>query len=136
MLKVYKVKSYASINGAPYRRVGDTEHIASDKELISKQLFDNISFNECREYLSNHTLSGLCNSQVYDIFCRSKPSVEVEYTDTWEDVSYKHFNTLSYKYEVEEWTNVSLDWIIKNLSADECIQYLKERGMTTCPILK
>jgi hypothetical protein len=60
----------------------------------------------------------------------------IDYTDAWDKVVYTHFNTLSYKTEAEEWTDVTLDWIIKNLSADECIQYLKERGMAACPILK
>ena len=31
--------------------------------------------------------------------------------------------------------SISLDEIMKDFSADKCIQYLKERGITACPIL-
>jgi hypothetical protein len=41
---------------------------------------------------------------------------------------------MSYKIEYEEWKEVTLEWIIKNLPADQTIQYLKERGITTCPM--
>ena len=32
--------------------------------------------------------------------------------------------------------NVTLDWILKHLKADQAIQYLTERGMGICPITK
>ena len=45
-------------------------------------------------------------------------------------------NTILYKYVYEEWKDVPLTYIMKHFPADKFIQYLKERGMATCPILK
>ena len=41
-----------------------------------------------------------------------------------------------YKYVYKEWKDVPLNYIMEHFSADKCIQYLKERGMSACPILK
>jgi hypothetical protein len=55
-------------------------------------------------------------------------------TFTYNDVEYKHFKSISYMQTYEERKDVSLEWIIKHLPADQAIQYLKERGITTCPM--
>jgi hypothetical protein len=96
-------------------------------------VLDNLSFDEVHEYLSQNHLSGVWNDST---FFRNKPTIRVSYNDAWDDVEYRNFDKMSYKREFEEWKYVSLDWIMKHLSADQCIQYLKERGMTACPILK
>ena len=90
-----------------------------------------LSFDETREYFNNHKLDGVWNDT---IFWGKKPTICVRYCDAWDDVVYKHFNTISYKQEYVEWTDVSLEWIIKNLHADTAVQYLKERGITACPM--
>lgn len=133
MLKVYNVTDYISIDGKPWREIA-CGNIASDKELESQLILDNLSFDEVREYLQQHNLTGIWNDST---FFRKKPTIKIYCAyNMWDPIIYKNFNTLSYKREYKEWSNVSLDWIMKNLSADECIQYLKERGMTACPILK
>lgn len=132
MLKIYTVTHYVSIDGDNWRVINYGER-ASDKELESQLAMNNLSFEEARDYLSQHYLRGVWNGGT---FFRNKPVIAVDYYGAIEPVRYRRFNTISYKSEYEEWENVSLDWIMKHLSADECIQYLKERGMTTCPILK
>jgi hypothetical protein len=32
--------------------------------------------------------------------------------------------------------DITMNELFEDFSADECIKYLKERGMTACPILK
>jgi hypothetical protein len=132
MLKIYHVTNYISIDGADWREVrGDGYRVAdSTPDLV---LVENLSFDQAREYLSEHTIHGVHNDST---IWKKKPVVSVSYCDAIEPVRYKHFTTISYKKEFKEWTSVPMQWIIEHLSADECIQYLKDRGMIACPILK
>ena len=133
MLKVYNVTDYVSIDGAPWREVNCDGYRVSDEELQTELILDKASFDEAREFLSKNHLWGVCNEST---FFRNKPVISVSYYSAFDSVWYKHFNTISYKSEYKEWVNVSLDWIMKHLSAEQCIQYLKDRGMATCPIMK
>ena len=132
MLKIYQETDYVSVNGEPWRVISYGE-IASDEEFETQLLLDNLSFDEARDYLSQNALRGVWNDETY---FRHKPIITVNYYSGFEPARYKRFKTISYKTVYKEWTTVSLDWIMKHLSADQCIQYLKERGMTACPILK
>ena len=133
MLKVYHATDYVSIDGAPWREVSCTGYSVSDEELHTKLVLNEVSFDEAYEFLLNNHIWGVCNDGT--IF-RNKPVISVTYCGAFDSVRYKHFNTMSCKTEYKEWTNVSLDWIMKHLSAEQCIQYLKERGMAACPIMK
>ena len=132
MLKVYTITDYVSIDGSDWREVGYGGHHVSDKKLPDT-IVNHWSFDELREYLSKHRLIGVKRDET--LFCH-KPIIYVNYTDAWDSVGYRRFKTLSYKRTFQEWNDVTLEWIMKNLSADECIQYLKDRGMTACPIMK
>lgn len=136
MLKVYKVHNYVSIDGDDWREVVwswfiPTKCKTSSELLETEYRLHNASFNEAREYLQSNELDGIDNSSTY---WRKKPIVWVRYDDARDIVNYRYFNTISYKTEYKEWTDVSLEWIIKSLPADQTIQYLKERGITTCPM--
>ena len=132
MLKVYRVKSYVSINGEDWWHVGYDGHTIRDDNPIEKILLNNATFDECFEYINEHELDGIYLD--YTLF-RKKPIFYIGggYFDSHR---YDHFDTISYKYVYEEWKGVPLNYIIEHFSADKCIQYLKERGMSTCPILK
>jgi hypothetical protein len=132
MLKIYLVTNYVSIDGADWREVGYGGYQAADQKPGDIEVH-NLSFDKVREYLETNRLDGVRNDAT---LFRKRPIISVRYTGAWDAVGYRHFDTLSYKREFKEWTDVTLEWIMKNLSADECIQYLKERGMTACPILK
>lgn len=131
MLKVYNVYDYVSINGAKWRAVGIDGYKVTDKEVKNKLILDNASFEEAREFLSNHMLDGVWNDSTFFI---GKPTVAINYQDTWEPVSYRRFDTISYKTEYKEYKNVTIEWLMEHLSADQFIQYLKERGITACPM--
>ena len=131
MLKIYNVYAYISIDGADWRKVNCYRYIITDKELETELILDNASFDEVRAYLSQHLLPGIYNEETW---FRHKPLLSVSYSNAWDAVLYRRFNTLSYKAVYEEKKDVSMQWIMENASADQAIQYLKERGITTCPM--
>ncbi len=131
MLKVYNVYDYVSIDGAKWRRVGGVGYKVTDEAVENKLILDNVSFAEVREFLSDKILSGVWNDST---FFRNKPTVVISYQDAFSPVSYKRFNTISYKTEYKEYTSVTTKWLMEHLPADKFIQYLKERGITTCPM--
>ena len=133
MLKKYNTTNYISIDGADWRAVGGHGYTVTEDEPQDKLIFDNVSFSEAYDYLSQHCLTGVWTDT--SIF-RNKPIIVVSYNDAWDEVLYRRFKTISYKRKFVEDHHVSLEWIMKHLSADQCIQYLKDRGMATCPILK
>ena len=131
MLKVYNVVSYVSVDGAEWRSVGRPGHCCTDEDRDVNFLLDNASFAEAREYLNNNFLDGVYNGETFWIH---KPTIVVYYRDAWDGVAYKKFNTISYKNVYTEDKYVTFEWIIKHLSSEKAIQYLKERGITACPM--
>ena len=131
MLKVYNVVSYVSVNGAGWRAVGRPGHCCTDEDRDVKFILDNASFAEAREYLDHYFLDGVYNTRP---FLRKRPVIAVRYCGAFDDVMYKNFKTISYKNVYTENTDVTLGWMIEHLSAEQTIQYLKERGITTCPM--
>lgn len=135
MLKIYKIHNYVSVDGSPWRRVirgwlADTPCIAAEDHSPDHPLCE-LTFEDAHEYLSNNELDGIWADKT---FFRKKPIICARYADAFDDVTYKHFQFVSYKTEYVEWVGVPLDWIINNLPADQAIQYLKERGITACPM--
>lgn len=132
MLKVYRVKSYVSINGEDWWHVGYDDHTIRNDNPIEKVFFKDITFNECYKYIKEHELNGI---SLDSTLFRNKPIIYIgnSYFDSYR---YDHFDTISYKCVYEEWKEVPLTYIMEHFPADKCIQYLKERGMSACPILK
>lgn len=131
MLKVYRVKSYVSIDGGDWEHIGHDGYTIRDDDPVEKIFLDNSTFNECYEYIKEHKLDGVYSS--YTLF-RKKPIIYI--CEFCTDYRYDYFDTISYKYVYEEWEDVPLTYIMERFPADKCIQYLKERGITACPILK
>lgn len=132
MLKVYTVKSYVSINGGDWQRVGFSGYTMTDDNPIEKVILNNATFDECYEYIKDHNLDGIwLDSTLF----RNRPIIYIG-KNFYDAHRYNHFNTISYKYVYEEWKDVPLNYIMEYFPADKCIQYLKERGMSACPILK
>ena len=132
MLKVYTVKSYVSIDGEDWKWVGYDNYAIRDDEPTETILFENFTLEQCYEYSKGKCLEGIWRGET---FFKKRPMLYIG--DNWFDSTvYKSLKTISYKCVYEEWKSVSFDWIMKHLSAEQCIQYLKERGITTCPILK
>lgn len=131
MLKVYNVYDYISIDGEKWRQVGRGGYRITDAELQHRILLDNASFDETREYLKNKVSDAMFNDKT---FFRGRPLIKINYSDCWEYVTYRQFDTLSYKRVYKEWEHVTMKWLMEHASSNEVIQYLKERGITTCPM--
>ena len=131
MLKVYCAYDYVSIDGANWRKVSGGGYKITDEDVEDSLILDQVSFEKAREYLSNNFLQGVYNEST---FWRSKPTIRVSYVGAWDYVDYLHFDTMSYKVEYKECKDVSFKWLMEHLTADQFIQYLKERGITTCPM--
>ncbi len=131
MLKVYNVYEYISVDGGKWRQAGGSGYRITDEELTGRIMLDNASFDETREYLKNNSNFTMFNDET---FFRHKPIIKINYDDCFEYAVYKHFDTLSYKRVYKERTYVTMQWLMEHASADQFIQYLKERGITTCPM--
>lgn len=128
MLKAYKVRTYISVNDKPKIELGRLGHGLADIELPNVVTII-YSFQDCfdKELPIKAIGTGVT-------FFRKKPYVEIEYA--WDTVDrYYDFDSITIEKHYEPY-DVSLNELFEEYSADECIQYLKERGMTTCPILK
>ena len=131
MLKIYDVIDYVSINKQDWRAVGTNGFFCTDEDRDSKLILDNVSFSEAHEYLENNRLDGLKSD--YTVW-RPRPTVCVRYQDAFDVAVYSKFSAISYKRVYKENKDATLKWLMNHLSADQFIQYLKERGITTCPM--
>lgn len=130
MLKIYDVCDYVSIDGAKWREVGGGYKI-TDEEREDLLVLDKASFDEVYEFLNHGRLHGVWNDST---LFKHKPVIRISYEDAFDVVTYRHFDTMSYKIKYTERKDVSFQWLMEHLSADQFIQYLKERGITTCPM--
>jgi hypothetical protein len=127
MLKPYKVYTYVSVNGRPKRQLWSVEYGLTDDELplvVEKSY----TFQEAltRKWVTPHITTG-------KTFLFKRPYVKIEYSWCSED-EYYNFDHITLERRVEPWTNATLKDIHDYSTADQFIQYLKERGITTCPM--
>jgi len=128
MLKGYKVKTDIFVNDGPKNRISRIGYGLTEEEL-PRTVTTTWSFQDC---LDNKVPSPAIKTDT--TLFRNRPYVEIEYS--WSDVDrYYNFNSITIERHYEPY-DITLNELFKEYSADECIQYLKERGMTTCPILK
>ena len=130
MLKIYDPIYSVSIDGKPLEVVCgrfDNDWFVSDYVPMGEQyLLYNASFADAHEYLQSHYISGARTSK--SIFL-SAPQISLLYQCSADWVHIKKCKTFSLRVENKLRENVTLDWIMKNLKADQAIQYLIERGM-------
>lgn len=128
MLNAYKVRTYISIDNKPKKQILRIGYGLTEDEL-PRVVTTSWSFQDCfdKQLPTPAVKTGTT------IFL-NRPYVEVEYA--WDDVDgYYNFDSITIERHYEPY-DVTLNELFDNYSADECIQYLKDRGMTTCPILK
>lgn len=129
MLKPYRRYITVSVDDNPPIRLSYIRCGLIDEELpyvlIKSRSFQEIlEDNPLRSYITiGHT------------FFRERPYVELEYS--WRDTEkYYNFDRITIEYHYEPWNDASLKDIMEMSTAEDFIQYLKERGITICPILK
>ena len=128
MLKGYKVKTDISVNDGPKKRILHIGRGLTEEEL-PRIVTTTWSFQDCFDKQLPTPAIKTGTTLFFE-----RPYVEVEYS--WSDVDrYYNFDSITIERHYEPY-DVTLNELFEEFSADECIQYLKDRGMTTCPILK
>ena len=137
MLKIYDPIYSVSIDGGPWKRLEDpfdTNWFVTDEDLPETELLlDDVSFQEAYDYLHNKYISG---ARTCKTIFKGRPQLSLLYFNTIDRKYIKKCKGFSLCAENRLRENVTLDWILKHLEADQAIQYLKERGMEICPIKK
>jgi hypothetical protein len=128
MLKGYKVYTDISVNNGPKQRIARIGHGLTEEEL-PRTVTTTWSFQDCFDKRIP-TPAVKTDATLF----RKRPYVEIEYAWDYAD-RYYNFDSLTIERHYEPY-DMTLDELFKEYSADEVIQYLKERGITTCPILK
>lgn len=116
-----------------------SKHIYSD--TVEGTIVENLSFDEVSDKFHYATVpSGRFSKWVYGV--SGVPTGE-KFCEMWVDdgfsivihsknfVSFKVITT--YKTETSSRT---LEYLMRNLSADEMIEYLKDNGLNICPMIK
>ena len=134
MLKIYDPIYSVSIDGGPWKRLGDpfdTNWFVTDKDIPEAELLlDDVSFQEAYDYLRDNYISGARTCRT--VF-KGKPQLSLLYFGTIDRKNIKNCDRFCLRVENRLRKNVTLDWILKNVEADQAIQYLVERGMGICP---
>lgn len=125
MLKSYKVRTYISVNNKPKIEVFQIDYGLTEDEL-PRVVATSWSFKDC---FDEKVPTPVIKTGVTSF--RKRPYVEVEYS--WSAVDrYYNFDSITVERHYEPY-DITLDELFKKYSADKSIQYLKERGMNTCP---
>lgn len=138
MLNVYEMTYYYRINYGDwfekYSSPLDNHYclINSDENVLENVKWQNLSWDMFNSALKNHFLGGLERGKT---FFAGKPYIRIydtrhEHYDTYFDDDER---TFSVKVQYTK-INPTVEWLQKNLNANEFIQYFKSRGMMICPI--
>ncbi len=137
MLKIYDPIYYVSMDGGLWERLEDlfgTNWFVTGEDLPETELLlDDVSFQEAYDYLRNKYISGARTCRT--IF-KGRPKLSLLYFNTIDRKYIKKCEGFWLRAENRLRENVTLDWILKHLEADQAIQYLTERGIGICPITK
>ena len=128
MLKAYKIRTYIAVNDQPKKEVWKIGYGLTEDE-VPRIVTTAFSFQDCFDkQLPTPAIT------THKTLIRKKPYVRVEYE--WDDAYYYYnFDSISIERHYEPY-DITLNELFKRYSAEQVIQYLKERGMTACPIMK
>lgn len=129
MLQTYKTYTYIVVDGKEQWMPFDTKVILVEK-LNHETIEEVYTFDE----IIKNNAAGLNYIVVGKNWLFKRPYVKIEYSWGYEKLYYQ-FNTLTVKKYYKPY-DITMSELFDSFPADKCIQYLKERGMTACPILK
>lgn len=136
MLKIYDMKSFFRLDQQDWQEARSSGWFCKDDSEVQSErvIINDVSWNKVYDALNEIPCDPLFTGRT---LFRKRPYIDIAMS--WPGDSVRVFpqdcKTFSYKVESIERKYMSLEWIMKNLSADKAIQYLKERGITTCPIM-
>lgn len=129
MLQTYRVTTYIIVDGERQQMPYETEVILREEGGL-KTIEEVYTFDE----IVKNKAEGLNRITVGKDWLWQRPYVKICYSWCHEELYYK-FNTLTVE-KCYTPCEITMNNLFSSFSADKCIQYLKERGMTACPILK
>lgn len=128
MLKSYKYRLQISLNGADWCTIDWGYTGLREEHELTRTFIENYSFAEAHEWLlhnkHDHTVAG------YTLF-KKRPKIKIQY-GYYTTETYTKFNTISIRVIYEEYHMTMRE--LWNENAELVIQYLKERGITVCPM--
>lgn len=128
MLKIYDPIYSVSIDGGPWKRLEDpfdTNWFVTDEEVPETELLlDDVSFEVAYDYLRDNYISGARTCRT--IF-KNRPQLSLMYFNASEIKYIKKCEGFWLRAENKLRENVTLEWIVKHLEAEQAIQYLSER---------
>lgn len=134
MLKIYDSIYSVSINGGQFKQVSgffDTDWFVGDEDLPETEvLLDNVSFIEAYEWLKNHYVSG---ARPCTTIFKGRPQISLRYRYSMYDsvgITEKKCKKFSILIERKLRAGVTIEWISRNLPANQAIQYFIERGIS------
>ena len=127
MLKPYKVYTYISINGGPKNQIWAVTYGLTDEELPNTV---QLSYTFQEALTKKLPAPNITTGTTWIL---KRPYVKIQYSWCHED-EYYDFDTMTIERRKEPWTEATLQDIHDYSTADQFIQYLKERGITTCPM--
>lgn len=128
MLKLYSIQYYYKLDDGDWKFAS-----GGGSELLNNQpeeeiIFHDLSWQELREYLMTTYTPDMHND--FTGFKRIPYIAMYDWaTDTYDRYFEGDFEQVAYKKVYEEWTDASLDFIIRHFPADQTIQYMRERGL-------
>ena len=138
MLKIYTITRYYQLDGQDiWFKVGGTSEVLEDRDGLSNEevIFDAWSWQELIDYFKEHNLYGFDVGQTLFrkyLYLRCYDADDLYGLGA--NFCQGDFETLTYKRVYTEDKNVSLDHIMKRFPAEQCMQYMKERGLVMCPL--
>jgi hypothetical protein len=130
MLKIYTRKYWVSINNKEWEQVWWERDMMKDNPPSEEVVVNQLSFDEFYTLLQHGSMGHIRAGKT---LFRKKPKITIEY-DYDRIKHYTHFDTISCKVTYEEIKGATLYSIMRCFPAELVIQYLKERGITTCPM--
>ena len=126
MLQAYTVKTYVSINGKPKKEIWNFDYGLTEEEL-PRIVTTTFSFQDCFD--KQLSMQGITTGTT---FFRKRPYVRIRY-DIDIQLCYYNFDSITIErhYELDD---ITFNKLLNEYPADQCIQYLKEHGITTCPM--
>ena len=130
MLQAYKVHTIVFINGRTPYRLQMVEQIGLAEDFEPKVETHTYTFDE----IVDSNAAGLDCILVGRLWPFKIPYVKIQYNWCTEE-KYFEFNALTV-VKVYEPYNITMNELFDEFPADQCIKYLKDRGINTCPIIK
>ena len=139
MLKIYTVSQQFKIDDKDWQECGERGWGCIEESSVTPETIraNCVDWHEMARLIETSPYGWFDGLVTDKTFFRKRPYI-CAFRCRWHDEEWrffpKDFKAISYRVLYKERSYVSMEWIFEHLSADNAIQYFKERGMNVCPI--